>query len=424
MIQRLLPDWGRALVTYLFVFTLPLLAQDQTVSVPQQLTLDDAMQLLLKHSPVLLRDQQNPAIARANLTQAGLRPNPTFELNSESYPLFESQPGSFFNNQELVLRAGQTIETAGKRSKRAQVARQELTVSESELQNTIRQLKFELKRRYYTVVLAKAQRDLSQEVLKQFDEIIRLNEARYKQGEISGLEINRVRAERLRFFNDLLDADLQLKNAKTALLELLGASDLSVSFDVAETLAARGVEVQLPDLQARALQNRPDLIAESQRLERNRQDLRLQKSESIPNVTPFFGYKRDVGANTVAFGLNVPLPLFNRNQGGVARAAAQITQQQYELSRVNLAVRRDVQEAYQALQTQAQKVGAMEQQYVPSARTARDIAQQSYRLGALDLISLLDAERVYRETVRAYNLALFDYKATTFQLEAAVGKEF
>jgi outer membrane protein TolC len=66
----------------------------------------------------------------------------------------------------------------------------------------------------------------------------------------------------------------------------------------------------------------------------------------------------------------------------------------------------------------------MEQQYVPSARTARDIAQQSYRLGALDLISLLDAERVYRETVRAYNLALFDYKAATFQLEAAIGKEF
>ncbi len=89
-----------------------------------------------------------------------------------------------------------------------------------------------------------------------------------------------------------------------------------------------------------------------------------------------------------------------------------------------LAVRRDVQEAYQSLQTQAQKVRAMEQEYVPSARTARDIAQQSYRLGALDLIGLLDAERVYRETVRAYNVALFDYNASVFQLEAAVGKEF
>lgn len=89
-----------------------------------------------------------------------------------------------------------------------------------------------------------------------------------------------------------------------------------------------------------------------------------------------------------------------------------------------LSVGRDVQESYQALQTQAEKVGAMEREYVPSARNARDIAVQSYRLGALDLIGLLDAERVYRETVRAYNVALFDYNAAVFELEAAVGKEF
>jgi cobalt-zinc-cadmium efflux system outer membrane protein len=382
------------------------------------------MQLLLKQSPILLRDRQNVAVATANVTQAGLRPNPSFELNSESYPLFESQPGSFFNNQELVLRAGQTIETAGKRGKRTQVARQELGVSESGVQNTIRQLKFELKRRYYVVVLAKAQRELAQEILKQFDEIIRLNEARFKQGEISGLEMNRVRAERMRFFTDLLDADLQLRNAKTALLELLGVSDLSTPIDVAESLRTRPLEVSPQDLQSQALQARPDLLAAQQTLERNRQDLRLQKAEAVPNVTPFFGYKRDVGANTVAFGLNVPLPFFNRNQGGIGRATAQITQQQYEISRVLLAVRREVQEAYQTLETQAQKVRPLEQEYVPAARNARDIAQQSYRLGELDLIGLLDAERVYRETVRAYNVALYDYNAAVFQLEAAVGKEF
>ena len=426
MIFDELPRWGRPVVGFLLFFTITgvLAAQDQVPSVSQKLTLDEAMQLLLKQSPILLRDRQNVPVAAANVTQAGLRPNPNFELNSESYPLFESHPGPFFNNQELVLRAGQTIETAGKRGKRASVARQELTVSRSEVENTVRQLKLELKRRYYTVVLARAQRDLAQDILKQFDEIIRLNEARYKQGEISGLEMNRVRAERMRFFTDLLDSDLQLRNAKIALLELLGVSDLSASFDVTQTLSARPLAVQLGDLQAQALQARPDLLAERQRLERNRQDLQLQKAEAVPNVTPFFGYKRDVGANTMAFGLTVPLSLFNRNQGGIARASAQITQQQYELNRVTLAVRRDVNEAYQTLQTQAEKVGAMEQQYVPSARTARDIAQRSYRLGELDLIGLLDAERVYRETVRAYNLALFDYNAATFLLEAATGKEF
>lgn len=399
-------------------------AQEQPVSVPQMLTLDEAMRILLKQSPVLLRDRQNVAVANANLRQAGLRPNPDFELNSESYPLFEANPGSFFNNQELVLRAGQPIETSGKRSKRVQVARQEVGASESDFQNMVRQLKLELKRRYYTVALAKAQKQLAEEILKQFDDIIRLNEARFKLGEISGLDMNRIRAERMRFFTDGLDADLQLRNAKTALLELLGTPDLAASFDVAETLAVRPLQTNAPDLQALALQTRPDLVAERQRLERNRQDLRLQKAQSVPDITPFLGYKRDLGANTLAFGLNVPLPFFNRNQGGIGRATAQITQQQYELNRVLLGVRREVQEAYQSLQTQEKKVRAMEQDYVPSARSARDIAQQSYRLGALDLIGLLDAERTYREIVRAYNLALFDYNISLYQLEAAVGKEF
>ncbi|MBS1852831.1 MAG: TolC family protein [Acidobacteria bacterium] len=401
-------------------------AQQSTNSqaLPERLTMQQAMDLMLKQNLLLLRDQQSPRIAKSDVVQAGLRPNPNFEIASESYPLFESSPGPFFNNQELVVRAGQTIETAGKRGKRIRVAKQELAATESGLQDTVRQLKLELKRRYYVVVLAKAQRDLAGEILKQFDDIIRLNEARYKQGELSGLEINRIRAERLRFYNDLLDAELQLKNAKTDLLEVLGVSDLNTTFDVTEALAAQPFTADPLQLQTQAIESRPDLRAERQRLERDRQDLQLQKAERIPNVTPFFGYKRDFGANTAAFGLSIPLPLFNRNQGGIERASAQIQQRQYETSRLSLSVRRDVQAAYQTAQTQSERVRALEQQYVPSARSTREIAQQSYRLGALDLIGFLDAERIYRETLRSYNLALFDYQTSIFQLEAAVGKEF
>ena len=426
MILRKLPQRGRLVFACVLWLGFPLLlaAQGQPASVPQQLTLDEAMRLALKQNPTLLREKQNLAIADANVRQVRLLPNPDFELNSESYPLFESRRGSFFDNQEMTFRAGQTIETAGKRNKRTLVARQELSATSSDLENTVRQLRLELKRRYYTVVLANAQHALAQENLKQFDEIIRLNEARFKQGELSGLEINKVRAERLRFFTDVLDADLQLKNAKTALLELLGVTDLNAAFDVVEGLAAARSSLQLTDLQAQALQARPDLIAAQQRLQRNRFDTQLQKAEAVPNITPSFGYKRDFGVNTAAFGITLPLPLFNRNQGGIARANAQLEQQRYELQRAVLGVQRDVQEAYQSLQTQEQKVRAMEQDYVPSARNARDIATQSYRLGALDLIGLLDAERVYRDTVRAFNVALFDFRAAVFQLEAAVGKEF
>jgi cobalt-zinc-cadmium efflux system outer membrane protein len=165
-------------------------------------------------------------------------------------------------------------------------------------------------------------------------------------------------------------------------------------------------------------------MAERQRLQRNQSEVQLQKAESVPNVTPSFGYKRDFGINTAAFALTVPLPLFSRNQGGIARASAEVEQQRHELDRAILGVRRDVQEAYQTLQSRTQLLHSLEQDYVPSARKAREIAQESYRLGALDLIALLDSERVYRETVRAYNVTLFDFNAAVFQLEAVVGKDF
>ena len=399
-------------------------ANAQNVGIPARLTIAEARDLMLAHSPVLLREQQNIAIAHANVGQARLRINPELEISSESYPLFESQPGSFLNNQELTTRATQTFETAGKRGKRTLVAENELAATGSDVQNTIRGLTLELKRRYYAVALAQAQLQLAQELLMGFDDLIRLNEARYKQGEISGLEIARIKAERLRFFNDLLESQLLLSNSRVALLELLGATDLNALFETADSLTISGTVPKIEELQRLALERRPDLIAERQRVERNRSQLALDKSLAVPNVSPSFGYKREFGANTVVAGVSVSLPLFNRNQPGIARATADIARQNFELERVRLSVVRDVLEAQRTFTMQSERVTAIERDYVPNAQRARDTAQQSYRLGELDLIGLLDAERIYRETLRNFNEALYGRRIALALIEASIGKEF
>lgn len=408
----------------LLILSTVLAAVGQRVDIPSRLTFSEARDLMLAHSPALLREEQNIGIARANVEQARLRINPELEISSESYPLFESRPGAFLNNQELITRATQTIETAGKRGKRTLVAKNELSATASDVQNTIRLLTFELKRRYYAVALAQAQLQLAQELLRGFDELIRLNEARYQQGEISGLELARVRAERLRFFNDLLESQLFLSNSRVALLELLGATDLTVPFEAADSLTITATVPSTEELQRLALENRPDLVAERQRLERNRSQLVLEKSLAVPNVSPSLGYKRDFGANTVFAGVSVPLPLFNRNQPGIVRATADIVRQNFELERVRLSALRDVLEAQQSFTTQSQRLAAIERDYLPNVRRTRDSAQESYRLGELDLIGLLDAERVYRETLRTFNQAMYDRRIALAEIEAAVGKEF
>jgi cobalt-zinc-cadmium efflux system outer membrane protein len=410
-----------------FIGFLPafLRAQQTTPSAatPTRLSLEMATEILMARNPTLLRERQNIAVARGNLVGAQKRPNPEFQLSSESYPLFESNPGPLINNSETILAFSQTIETAGKRGKRAAVAMQDVQVSQSSLEDVIRQLKLELKSRYFAVSLAKAQYDLAQEIVSEYDKVVKVNEARYKQGEVSGFEFSRLQTERLRFFNDVVEAELQLKNSKAALLELLGADPGITDFDVTDTLNSAFLPMALPDLQQQALQARADLIAQRQRVERGSREIGLQKSEAVPNITPSFGYKRTFNQNTVAFGVNIPLPLFNRNQGGIAQANAQFEQQKYEQTRVELEVRKDVQQAFNAVQAQNQRVEALQTTYVPSARRARDIAESSYRLGALELIGFLDVQRAYREALRTYNQALFDQRTAVALLEAAIGKD-
>lgn len=402
---------------------LPAQEKSTEVAIPVRLTLDVATEILLARNPAILRERQNIAIARANVVGARQLPNPELEVFSESYRLFESNPGPFFKGSEDVVRIGQPIELAGKRKKRTQVAEQDVTVTESLLQDTIRQLKLELQTRYYRIVLAKSEYDLARGVLDQFDEIIRLNEARYKQGEVSGLDLARVQTERLRFFNDLVAAEVQLRNEKTSLLELLGSADISAPVEVTESLTFAPFAPNVEELEQAAVAARADLRARRELVEREKRDLTLEKANAIPNVTPFFGYKRNLVDNTVAFGVNVSLPIFNRNQGGIARAAARIDQAGFERQQAELAVRSQVRQTYQVVQGEERRVKELESTYVPKARQARDIAQAAYRLGSLNLIEFLDAERSYRETLRSYNQALFNHQAAVFLLDAAVGKE-
>ena len=121
--------------SFLLLLTLAFVpaAVAQQADIPSRLTFSAARDLMLAHSPALLRDEQNLTIARTNVGQARLRINPELEISSESYPLFESRPGSFLNNQELITRATQTFETAGKRGKRTLVAENELSATGSDV---------------------------------------------------------------------------------------------------------------------------------------------------------------------------------------------------------------------------------------------------------------------------------------------------
>ena len=150
-------------------------------------------------------------------------------------------------------------------------------------------------------------------------------------------------------------------------------------------------------------------------------------ASAAPQARPAFtvggGYNRNFGTNGVSFGVSVPLPMFNRNQGAIARAEAEQRQAALERAATQAEVARDVQQAANALEVSRARVAYIEREFLDNAEQSVAIARNSYQLGASTLIDLLDAQRTWRETRRTYNRALYDLRISQFQLDAAIGRE-
>ena len=413
----------------------------QEPAVPDKLSLSQALAIALERNPTLAAVRSEIDIAAADRLNASRRPNPALTFDSEGYPLLQSagRP-AFFNNQELTVRVDQEIELAGRRGLRTATAQAAVETAEARVENARRLLTLDVQRAYFQAVLATADRGVARASLEEIDRALGLNRARFERGEIAGGELRRLQVERLRFVDDVFAAELALRNARSALLALMNATGLGQAFEVTEPLAvasttapptAPGVVAavlpgaiggQASALMADAIARRPDVIAAQRDVARADTETRLQRALRTPNVTVGGGYRRDFGTNAVVFGATVPLPLFNRNQGGVARAEAERQQAESRVRATELTVRLDVQQAANAVDVNRERVQYIEREYLTTARESRDIIQASYRLGAADLIDFLDAQRAFRDTVRTYNRALYEQRISIFELAAATAR--
>lgn len=407
----------------------------QEPAIPDKLTLAEAVRIAVERNPALSAVRSDIDIAEAVRLDASRRLNPAMTFESEGYPIGQRPPS--FNSQNLSIRFDQEIEIAGRRALRTSAADASIDAARARIDDARRLLSLDVQRAYFQAVLAAADRDVSQASLEEIDRAIGLNRARFEQGEISGGDLRRLRVERLRFVDDVFAAELALRNARSALLALMNVTELGRPFEVTEPLAppagaiptaAAGaspnlflatVGAQGSALAADALARRPDVVAAQREVVRADTETRLQRALRTPNITVGGGYQRDFGTNAVVFGVTVPLPLSNRNQGGVARAEAERQQAASRVRAAEVMVRLDVQQAVNALDVNGERVRYIEREYLGTARESRDIVLASYKLGAADLIDFLDAQRAFRDTLRTYNRALYEQRISMFELAAA-----
>jgi cobalt-zinc-cadmium efflux system outer membrane protein len=180
------------------------------------------------------------------------------------------------------------------------------------------------------------------------------------------------------------------------------------------------VKAKLEDLEAEALRQRPDYRAAELGITAAKSQISLAQANAKVDVTGTYNFTHVAGENTASIFANFPLPIFDRNQGEIARTRYALTQAQEQERSAGDTVLSDVSNAYEAVKSNDEVVQLYTSGYLQQAKDSRDISEYAYKRGAASLLDYLDAERSYRATQLAYRQALASYMTAVEQLKEAL----
>ena len=391
---------------------------------PVKITLDDAIQLALQHNHNLLANRTTIQQAEAEETTANLRPNPIIFGDWDYLPFFSPSywTGEYLHDQtEADLGLSYLFERGMKRQHRLQAAKDITAQTRSLVTDNERTLTFNVAAQFFNVQLAESTLDLAQQDVKSFQSTVDISEAQYKAGGISQDAYLKIKLQLLQFETDVQQAQLAKVQALSDLRNLLGYESVPADYDVAGPFDYQPLKANLEDLQMKALQNRPDLRAAQQGVTAANSQYELQKAIGKQDVTGTANYTHTNGINGISVAVSVPLAIFNRNQGEIARTRYAITQAQEQEKGTSDQVLTDVHDAYEGLRENDNVVVLYRSGYLDAAQQDRDISEYAYRRGGASLLDFLDAERSFRATQLAYRQALASYLLAFEQLREAVG---
>ena len=401
-----------------------------TVSAQQPappITIDQAVQEAVGNNFDLLAEKQNVPISRAKEIQAALRPNPTASFTWD-YVDWLNRGLSAANSagpSELTPQLNYTWETAGKRGKRMTVAQLATSVTEARLLDSVRQLALAVRLACVDYLLAKENLDLARQNLKVFDGIVTVNGAKVKAGDLAGVELIRARVAQQQIQTAVQQAELRLQTARNNLQQLLGRSAKTGGFELAGTLSAEPVILVLDELKTLATQQRPDLLALRKDTTRAQADTKLQMAIARPDVSTGLVYHHQYGySDGRTFGVNVAssLPIYNRNQGEIARATRETHQTELRARALESVIATEVENTWQQYMTAKNLLDRIRGTLLGEASQVRDITEFSYRRGEASLLEFLDAQRAHNDAMQSYNDARADYMKNLYLLDAVTGK--
>jgi cobalt-zinc-cadmium efflux system outer membrane protein len=388
------------------------------------ISLDQAVDLALAHNHSLKASRTLILQNQAQEITANLRPNPTLGLDSQFVPFFSPQDFSGANldeTQQFDVGISYLFERGHKRQRRLQAARDQTAVTRAQTGDAERTLAFNVGQQFVSVLLAESTLQFALEDLKSFQQTVDISEAQLNAGSLSEGDYLKIKLQLLQFQTDVSSARLAKVQALVGLREFLGYDAVPANFDVIGDLAYQPLQIKLEDLQMKGLRERPDYRAAELGITAAQSQILLAKANAKVDVTGTYDFTHVSGENTASLFANFELPIFNRNQGEIARTGYALTQAQEQRQAASDTVLSDVANAYEAVRSNDEVVQLYISGYRKEAQESRDISEYAYKRGAASLLDFLDAERSYRAVELNYRQALASYMTALEQLKEAVG---
>ena len=321
------------------------------------------------------------------------------------------------------------IERQHKRALRRESARNATAIATSQLADQTRNLLFDLRNAFVLVLQHKAVLAVTRESLVYYDRVLEVSRDRFRAGDIAQVDLDRLELQRVQFETDVQTALVNLRTAKIQLRALLNDRtpvdqlDVTGPFDYAEILTP------LEELRQMASENRPDLRAALQAVDKAKTDYRLAVANGSTDPTFSTWWTHNASNNnpfardTIGAAVSIPLRIFDRNQGEKARTQLDIRKQQRLADAIRAQVFGDVDSAYTTLQSDLTLLRPYKTRYLQQAVRVRETISFSYQSGGSSLLDFLQAQQDYRNIQLSYLSLVGSYLTAANQLNLAVGLE-
>jgi len=385
------------------------------------LTLRLALQLALLKNPELSAFSYEVRVREALTLQASLLPNPEASFEMENFAGSNGLRG--FNGTETTLQLGQLIELAGKRQKRTQVAALESDLATWDYEARRLNVYVAVVNAFVEVITAQRRVALEEELVQLAWDFLKNIQKRVKAGKDSPAEAARAEVE-------LSNAKIALQRAQKELLssrQRLAATWGDSSLRFQQVSGELDTLVKLPELnklQSLVKQN-PDVARWVAEMQLRDAILASARAQRIPDPTIAGGVRRlnEANASAFVFGVSLPIPLFNRNQGEIRAAEYRKLQAQKLQEATLIAALTRISEIHSRISAVQEEINIIREQSIPRAQEAFQVIREGYLSGRFGFLDVLDAQRTLFDVRSRYLDALVEFHQSVAALERLIGQK-